>query len=122
MKVTFTEVNRQRIIEHIILGTFPAVEPANITQISTRKACRMGRVINLAVIIHSHVHIRGDIHLLMLGSKTAVPIIIEVLRQPEGDILIFMQVFQFRQPVAMTCLLMQEKCKGFVGLLLLGEP
>ncbi len=77
---------------------------------------------HLNVIIHRHILIAGNSHLLTLSCLSPNPLVIKVFWQGEGDILVGMKVLQFGQPIAMAGLLVEQQKEGAVGLTLLIHP
>ena len=61
----------------------------------------------------AHLHVLLDAHLLLVcGTATRGVVVAEGLGQGELDVLIEVEHIEWRHPIAMGCLVMDEECKG----------
>ena len=111
-KVAAAEIDSKRIVESVVHGTLTAVEAADIGQIRVGEACGMLGVEHLHVIVHRHVVVRGDVHLLVGSGLTSFVTVVEIVGELEGNILVFTEIFQFGKPVAVAGLFVEEEGEG----------
>ena len=115
------EIFADTVVEIVVLSAIFRVETTEEIEIrgeEMRTFSILGH--DFAIVVERHVVV--NLHFCLTSGFATSIVVVEIGREGEIDIFIFAKIFEFRQPVAVTSLVVHKESKGFVGIALFIQP